>query len=59
MNIDFIELYNMYHNTDEQLYDKLDYVDFDELYIECDKDLDKYYEFKCWLEDVDQYYHYN
>lgn len=55
----FSELYNMYHNCDDLLYNELDYADFDELYCECDKDLAKYYEFKCWLEDIDQYYHYN
>lgn len=55
----FEELYILYKTCNEQLYDELDNVDFDFLYDECDKDLAKYYEFKCWLEDVDQYYHYN
>ncbi len=54
----FDELYNLYHTGNEQLYDELDHVDFDNLYDECDKNLSKYYEFKCWLEDAEQYYHY-
>lgn len=52
----FEELYNMYKNGNEALYDELDYADFEELYHECDKTIAKYYEFKYWLENSEQYY---
>lgn len=52
----FEDLYNMYSNRDEALYAALEGMNFEELYHECNKDLAKYYEFRCWLEDAEQYY---
>lgn len=52
----FEDLYEMYYNSDEALYAALEGMNFVDLYHECDKDLAKFYEFKCWLEDAEQYY---
>lgn len=52
----FDDLYNMYSNGDEALYAALEGMDFNDLYHECDKNIAKYYEFKCWLENAEQYY---
>lgn len=53
----FEELYEMYTNRNENIYTELFAgVDFEELYRECDKDIAKYYEFKCWLEYSEEYY---
>ena len=52
----FEELYDMYCEGDENIYEHLYDVDFDELYEEADKQLAKYYEFKTWLETQEQFY---
>lgn len=52
----FYDLYEMYRNHDEALYAALEGMSFIDLYHECDKNIAKYYEFKCWLEDAEQYY---
>lgn len=53
----FDELYEMYTSSNEDIYTALAAgVDFKELYHECDKDLAKYYQFKCWLEYSEEYY---
>lgn len=52
----FDDLYEMYSNGDEALYAALEGMDFNKLYRECDKNIAKYYEFKCWLENAEQYY---
>lgn len=48
-----------YHHTDEDsdeaIFDLLKEVDFNDLYHECDKDLAKHYNFKCWLESIENY----
>lgn len=48
----FDELYEMYRNDDEHLYDLTDVDAICELIDECDKDLTKYGEFKHVLCDI-------
>ena len=52
----FEELYEMYNNGDETIYDELDNMNFDDLYHECDKNIADYYDFKNWLENEEKYY---
>lgn len=54
--LSFEELFGMYINGDESIYDCLCLDDFDYLYDICDHDLSKYYSFKCWLESIEVYY---
>ena len=52
----FDELYDMYVDGEELLYNELCDYDFDELIHECNKNISKYYGFREWLDDMRQYY---
>lgn len=52
----FEELFEMYCEGDEAIYDALYDVDWDEIYEDSSKNLAKYYEFQIWLESQEQFY---
>lgn len=51
----FERLFEMYVAGNKSIYDEVKVADFKDLYHECDKNLSKYYEFKCWLESIEEY----
>lgn len=51
------ELYEMYKNGDERIYDELTDVDLKDLRYECTKKkMSEYYEFCAWLMSVAEFY---
>lgn len=50
----FEEIYAMYEAGDENIDVALSEVDIVDAYHECDKNLAKYYEFKCWLKNIEK-----
>ena len=56
MKKDFDFYYNLYINGNEELYDSLDIHTIKELERACDSDLAMYYDFKCWLIGMEEYY---
>lgn len=57
MKKNFDELFAMYNNCDEEIWEALEECDFDELYRECGKRLAETYNFRLFLEDQEQYYY--
>ena len=55
--LNFDDFYKMYKKGDERIYDFLNYdIIVGYLYPECNKDLSKYYNFRCWLESIEYCY---
>lgn len=54
----FTYYYNLYTTSNEKLYEELTINVIRYLEKECEKDL-RFYEFMCWLEDMEEYYYDN